>query len=117
MRIVALEAMEELEAFFPRLIGSVATGHVRSGSDVDLHVFAHDPEDVIEHVRRLGWTHEVQKVSIMKQGKVLEFVHVLVPDLFPLELTVYAPRSSRIARAAAATASPSCASKRPCSAR
>ena len=92
MRVVALEAMEELVPFHPRLIGSVATGHVRCGSDVDIHVFANDAEDVVSHVKRLGWTHETQRVSIMKQGKVQEFVHVLVPDVFPVELTVYAPR-------------------------
>ncbi|MBN9163748.1 MAG: nucleotide-binding enzyme [Myxococcales bacterium 68-20] len=96
MRIAALEAMKELEPFFPRLIGSVATGHARSGSDVDIHVFANDPEDVVEHVKRLGWTHEVQHVNIMKHGRVMEFVHVLVPDIFPIELTVYAPRELRI---------------------
>jgi len=91
MRIVALEAMEALEAFAPRLIGSVATGHVRSGSDIDLHVFAWDAADVEAHVRRLGWAQETQRVSIMKQGKVMEFTHILVADVFPLELTVYAP--------------------------
>lgn len=91
MRIVALEAMEALETFSPRLIGSVATGHVRSGSDVDLHVFARHPADVESHVRALGWAHEVQHVSIMKQGKAMEFTHVHVADVFPLELTVYAP--------------------------
>jgi hypothetical protein len=30
MRVVVLEAMDALEQFSPRLIGSVATGHVRS---------------------------------------------------------------------------------------
>jgi hypothetical protein len=80
----------------PRLIGSVATGHVRSGSDVDLHVFADDAEDVVSHVRRLGWTHETHHVCIMKHGKPMEFVHVLVADVFPVELTVYAPRELRI---------------------
>jgi predicted nucleotidyltransferase len=63
MRIVALEAMEALARFTPRLIGSVATGHVRSGSDVDLHVFAWDAVDVEAHVRALGWVHETQRVS------------------------------------------------------
>jgi hypothetical protein len=91
MRIVALEAMEALEAFAPRLIGSVATGHVRSGSDIDLHVFAWDAADVEAHVRRLGWAQETQRVNILKHGKVMEFTHILVADVFPLELTVYAP--------------------------
>jgi hypothetical protein len=96
MRILALETMEELGPFFPRLIGSVATGHVRSGSDIDIHVFADDAEDVVAYVRGRGWVHETQRVSIMKQGKAMDFVHVLLPDLFPIELTVYAPRELRI---------------------
>jgi hypothetical protein len=92
MRIVAVEAMGQLETFVPRLIGSVATGHVREGSDIDLHVFAEDPSDVARHVKGLGWTFEVQHMNIMKGGKVMEFTHLQVVDLFPLELTVYKPR-------------------------
>jgi hypothetical protein len=95
MRIVALEAMQALEPFSPRLIGSVATGHVRSGSDIDIHVFAWDASDVEAHVRALGWAHETQRVSIIKHGKVMEFTHVLVPDVFPVELTVYPPNELR----------------------
>ncbi|MGZ3417482.1 MAG: nucleotidyltransferase domain-containing protein [Polyangiales bacterium] len=95
MRVVALEAMERLEPFQPRLIGSVATGHVRSGSDIDLHVFAEDPVVVEAHVKALGWFHEVQRVNIIKHGKVQEFVHILVPDVYPVELTIYEPRELR----------------------
>lgn len=95
MRIVALEAMEALIPFTPRLIGSVATGHVRSGSDVDLHVFAWDAADVESHVRDLGWVHETQRVSILKHGKVMEFTHVHIADVFPIELTVYPPSELR----------------------
>jgi hypothetical protein len=96
MRVAAIEAMAELTMFAPRLIGSVATGHVREGSDIDIHLFADDPADVIEHVRHLGWTFEVRRVSIMKQGVPREFTHVEVPDVFTLELTVYPPREIRI---------------------
>ena len=95
MRVVALEAMHCLERFSPRLIGSVATGHVRAGSDVDLHVFADDAADVVSHVAGLGWTHEVHQVDIVKHGRVLEFTHVVIADLFEIELTVYAPRELR----------------------
>lgn len=96
MRVVALEAMVALETFSPRLIGSVATGHVRRGSDIDLHVFAEHPEDVVAHVTHLGWPHEVQHVSIVKQGVPRDFTHVHVEDVFPVELTVYAPAELRI---------------------
>src|SRR5690348_682656 len=40
MRLAALHLMRLLRRFKPRLIGSVMTGHVRKGSDVDLHVFS-----------------------------------------------------------------------------
>ncbi len=95
MRIVALETLEALARFTPRLIGSVATGHVRSGSDIDVHVFAWDAADVEAEVAALGWVHETQRVSILKGGKVMEFTHVHVPDVFPIELTVYRPNELR----------------------
>src|SRR5262245_45010764 len=37
MRLAALHLMRLLRAFRPRLIGSVMTGHIRRGSDIDLH--------------------------------------------------------------------------------
>jgi hypothetical protein len=95
MRIVALEAMEALARFTPRLIGSVATGHVRSGSDIDLHVFAWDAADVEAHVRALRWTFETQHVNILKHGRVMEFTHVHIADVFAIELTVYPPNELR----------------------
>jgi hypothetical protein len=95
MRVVALEAMEALARFTPRLIGSVATGHVRSGSDIDIHVFAWDAADVEARARELGWAYEVQHVSIVKHGKPMEFTHLQVPDVFPIELTVYPPNELR----------------------
>ena len=43
MRLEALRLMRLLRPFRPRLIGSVMTGHVRKGSDIDLHVFCDAP--------------------------------------------------------------------------
>ena len=48
MRLEALRLMHLLRAFRPRLIGSVMTGHVRKGSDIDLHVFSDSPTLVTE---------------------------------------------------------------------
>src|SRR5919204_2958667 len=39
MRLEALKLMRLLRQFKPRLIGSVMTGHVRRGSDIDIHLF------------------------------------------------------------------------------
>jgi hypothetical protein len=38
--------MRLLCRFRPRLIGSVMTGHVRKGSDIDLHLFSDSVEPV-----------------------------------------------------------------------
>src|SRR5438270_274594 len=43
MRLEALRMMRLLRAFKPRLIGSVMTGHVGKGSDIDIHVFTDSP--------------------------------------------------------------------------
>src|SRR5262249_44845126 len=40
MRLEALRLMRLLRQFRPRLIGSVMTGHVRKGSDIDIHAFS-----------------------------------------------------------------------------
>jgi hypothetical protein len=95
MRVTALEAMQKLERFDPRLIGSVSTGHVRRGSDIDLHVFADDPDPLVAHVRALGWTFDIERVSIIKGGKPRDFLHVHVADVFAIELTVYPRRDIR----------------------
>lgn len=95
MRVVALEAMEALVPFRPRLIGSVASGHVRRGSDVDLHVFCDDPEQLEAHLATLHWSYEAQHVSIRKGGEIRDYLHYHVADLFPLELTVYDTRALR----------------------
>src|SRR3984957_6883471 len=40
MRVEALRLMRKLARYRPRLIGSVWTGHVRHGSDIDIHLFS-----------------------------------------------------------------------------
>ena len=46
MRLEALRMMRLLCQFRPKLIGSVLTGHIRKGSDIDLHVFTDHPSAV-----------------------------------------------------------------------
>src|SRR6202790_1406757 len=48
MRVDALRIMRLLRPFKPRLIGSVMTGHVRKGSDIDIHVFT-DRAGLVTH--------------------------------------------------------------------
>lgn len=95
MRVVALEAMRALAAFEPRLIGSVSTGHIRRGSDIDLQVFTADDGALELHLRALGWMYEREPVTIQKCGEIREYLHYHVEDSFPIELTVYEPRELR----------------------
>ena len=55
MRLEALRMMRLLSHFRPRLIGSVMTGHIRQGSDIDLHLFSDNVSSVaaIVCLRRL----------------------------------------------------------------
>ncbi|MDC0744215.1 nucleotidyltransferase domain-containing protein [Polyangium mundeleinium] len=95
MRVVALRVMRALGPFEPRLIGSVSTGHIRRGSDIDIQVFTDDEDTFERHLVGLGWTFERERVSIFKFGQIREYVHYHVVDLFPVELTVYERRELR----------------------
>src|ERR1051325_2051262 len=55
MRLEALRLMRLLRAFRPRLIGSVMTGHIRKGSDIDLHVFTDSPALVSDVLQTNGY--------------------------------------------------------------
>ena len=89
MRLRALWWMQQLDAFHPRLIGSVLTGHVRQGSDIDLHVFTGSLESVLACVEQTGVGFDVQRKRVVKDGKARTFTHVHLQDVFPIELTVY----------------------------
>jgi hypothetical protein len=90
MRIEALRMMRLLRAFKPRLIGSVMTGHVRKGSDIDLHVFSDSPALVCDLLEREGFQYETERKQVIKHGESRVFTHIHVFDRFNVELTVYA---------------------------
>jgi predicted HD phosphohydrolase/predicted nucleotidyltransferase len=90
MRVQALGLMRLLAAFRPRLIGSVMTGHVRKGSDIDIHVFTDAPALLTDVLEQAGYQYEVERKQITKHNETRLFTHVHVFDRFPVELTVYA---------------------------
>jgi predicted nucleotidyltransferase len=89
MRLEALRLMRVLRLFRPRLIGSTLTGHVRRGSDIDVHVFSDSVEAVAAALDEEGFSYEVQRKRVRKQGQEQTFVHIHVTDRFPFELTIY----------------------------
>jgi len=90
MRLEALKLMRVLRQFKPRLIGSVMTGHVRQGSDIDIHVFASSPSAVTGALEAEGYQFDVERKEIVKHNESRIFTHVHVYDRFNFELTVYA---------------------------
>src|SRR5262245_43077468 len=89
MRLAALSMMRLLRAFRPRLIGSVMTGHVRKGSDIDLHVFTSSAGLVADILEQEGYQFDVERKQIVKHNEARVFTHIHVYDRFNYELTVY----------------------------
>jgi len=89
MRVAALALMETLERFRPRLIGSVLTGHIRQGSDIDIHVFADSPASVTHALEQEGRIFTVERKEVQKAGETRHYTHVHLAEQFPFELTVY----------------------------
>jgi hypothetical protein len=89
MRVQALKLMRLLRAYRPRLIGSVMTGHVRKGSDIDLHVFCDNVGLVTDVLEREGYQFDVERKQVVKHNEARVFTHVHVYDRFNYELTVY----------------------------
>jgi len=90
MRVEALRIMRLLRAFRPRLIGSVMTGHVRKGSDIDIHVFTDSAELITNLLESEGYQFDVERKQIVKFEEARVFTHIHVYDRFNFELTVYA---------------------------
>lgn len=90
MRLEALWMMRKLERFSPRLIGSVLTGHIRHGSDIDLHVFADNVDSITYLLDQDFLLYDIERKQIRKEGESRTYQHVHVRDREHFELTVYA---------------------------
>lgn len=96
MRVEALRLMRILERFRPKLIGSVTTGHIRQGSDIDLHVFSDSAHAVSLVLSDHALVHEMEHKRVKKQGVERIFTHLHVQGTFPIEITVYPARSAHV---------------------
>ena len=90
MRLAALHMMRLLRPFKPRLIGSVMTGHIRKGSDIDIHVFTNSAGLVADILENEGFSFDVERKAVVKHQESRVFTHIHVQDRFKHELTVYA---------------------------
>src|ERR1700761_2277115 len=89
MRVEPLRLMRQLARFRPRLIGSVWTGHVRKGSDIDIHVFSDSLALVCDALDAAGLDHDVERKRVVKYGDERVFTHFHIKDRFNFELTLY----------------------------
>ncbi len=96
MRLEALRMMHILSNFRPRLIGSVMTGHIRSGSDIDLHVFSDSIDAVATTLDHEGMVYDIERKRVQKNGEERIFTHIHVKDRFPFELTVYTSKQAHV---------------------
>src|SRR5713101_4740956 len=76
MRLEALRLMRLLRQFRPRLIGSVMTGHVRKGSDIDIHVFSDSVGLITDLLEQEGYPHDVERKQVVKHGESRIFTHI-----------------------------------------
>src|SRR5207247_555016 len=89
MRLAGLKMMRLLAAFHPRLIGSTVTGHVRKGSDIDIHVFSDDAAAITEILDVHNYRYDVERKRVIKHNLERVFTHIHVHDDFTYELTLY----------------------------
>ncbi|WP_145309260.1 HD domain-containing protein [Gimesia fumaroli] len=94
MRLQALRFLRMFAPFHPKLIGSTLTGHIRKGSDIDIHVFSHSCEAVTARLDEEGIPYRVEHKTVKKHGEERIFTHIHVQDEYPVELTVYSTEKS-----------------------
>src|SRR6516162_610665 len=76
MRLEALRLMRLLRPFKPRLIGSVMTGHVRKGSDIDLHLFCDNVGLITDLLKQEGCQFDVERKQVVKHNESRVFTHI-----------------------------------------
>jgi len=102
MRREALEIMECLERYRPKLIGSVWRGTIHKNSDIDIVVYSSSTESVIRELREKGFKiTKAEEVPISKNGNKLYSFHVTVslPSDDEVEIVIRSPEEeTRIER-------------------
>jgi hypothetical protein len=92
MREIAAEIMEIIDHCDPFLIGSTLSGKVRSGSDIDLHAYSDDCNEIKDLLSEYGYDSVEEELIGNSKG---EFVHLKWNErAYPVEITIY-PWSER----------------------
>jgi len=79
MRREALEVMQILESFSPRLVGSVWRGTSHHNSDIDIVIYAQDPQETVTILRKKNYNIvRVRTETAPKEGERRSSVHVFI---------------------------------------
>ena len=99
LRVVALAVMQQLDAFEPRLIGSVASGAIHRNSDVDIQVFCTRHDRLEQTLRANGHDAERLEHDLVRNGSFHRYVHYHF-DVggADVELSVYEPAELHVVR-------------------
>lgn len=96
LRLLAARELELLAPFRPYLVGSVLSGAVTARSDIDLHLFADEPEEVAAFFHEQGIAFDQETVQTRHGGEVREYTHFYREvDGVTVECTVYPPAEIR----------------------
>ena len=94
MRREALQVMEFLKRFHPKLIGSVWRGTARKNSDIDIVTFSSSPKTVLTELQKSNFKIvKTEWLSVTKRGrKEASFhIHLILPSGNEVEVVVRNP--------------------------
>lgn len=97
MRVTALRAMKLLDAFSPRLSGSVVTGAIGSGHRVQIHVEADQPETVemLLHDRRVRFEQDERRYRLADGRDQQVPLLCIEADGIGIDVVVFDPGTQR----------------------
>jgi len=94
MRKEALQIMETLKDFSPKLVGSVWRGTARQSSDIDILAFSQDPKAVLDQLQKNRYRiRSSEWRSVTKRGKKESsfHIHFVLPSGHEVEVVVRSP--------------------------
>lgn len=87
MREIAEQIMTAIDDYDPFLIGSTLTGEIRSSSDIDLHAYSDNYEEITDRLFHYGYEEIDEELVENLKGT---FVHLKwYEQNYPVEITVY----------------------------
>jgi predicted nucleotidyltransferase len=97
LRSLAVKAMQLLERFEPRLVGSLLSGNVTRFSEIQLHVTADTPEIVAFFLQEHGIPYEESSKRLRFGGDRSEMVPVygFLAEDTAIEVSVFTPKTAR----------------------